>query len=94
MWARKLYQDHERTLELTHNQDGEQVVSLHIVIEHSNLAILLSCNGNQLLEGYVYSDGGRKDLTHPDVLIYNGKFLSTHTSEIYMVCSAIYWTDK
>jgi hypothetical protein len=67
----------------THDQHGNRAVTLHEVIEHSKLAILLTCNGDQLLQDYVYED--RKDLPHPDVLIYNGQALRSVVVEIYMV---------
>ena len=69
--------------EWTIDQDGYRAVTLHEVIEHSKLAILLTCNGDQLLQDYVYED--RKDLPHPDVLIYNGQALRSVVVEIYMV---------
>jgi hypothetical protein len=84
VWAKLLWKDRKtKPVALTQNGAGEKAVTLHSVIENSNLAILLTCNGDVLLQDYVYSEE-REGLKHPDLLIYNGGRLSTYTVEIYM----------
>jgi len=84
VWAKRLWKDRKtKPVALTQNGAGEKAVTLHSVIKMAKLAILLTCNGDVLLQDYVYSEE-REGMKHPDLLIYNGKDLCTYTLEIYM----------
>lgn len=64
-------------------------VTLHKIIEGCKLAILLCCNGPEVLEHYLQHvealQPGRLSLEFPEILISHSETINTYSCEIYMV---------
>jgi hypothetical protein len=68
------------------NVQGHYAPALYDVIKHCELAIVLTCCGNQLIKDYKSNYLKNQNYLHfPDILICNNPTIHSHTVEIFTV---------